>query len=189
MECDSHTLHTLHKEEAEPELIGQHQQVQEPGSGQVQEERLMRSQSLTGSRKMKTLLLVTVIVSIADGVVGGLHPGPSMPGSPSNISSSDRSLRRVALAAAHSFNDQSNDAFLFKPSAILGAQRQVVKGFRYFLDLNISRTVCHKRDEKKLQNCDFQPEGPLQQTFRCHTDVWLVPWKNQTETLLLLCKA
>uniref|UniRef100_A0A3P8THH1 Uncharacterized protein n=1 Tax=Amphiprion percula TaxID=161767 RepID=A0A3P8THH1_AMPPE len=85
----------------------------------------MKSQSLTGSRKMKTLLLVTVIVSIADGVVGGLHPGPSMPGSPSNISSSDRSLRRVALAAAHSFNDQSNDAFLFKPSAILGAQRQV----------------------------------------------------------------
>uniref|UniRef100_A0A3P8TIR9 Uncharacterized protein n=1 Tax=Amphiprion percula TaxID=161767 RepID=A0A3P8TIR9_AMPPE len=42
--------------------------------------------------------------------------------------------------------------------------------------------------EKKLQNCDFQPEGHLQQTFRCHTDVWLVPWKNQTETLLLLCK-
>ncbi|XP_022069613.1 cystatin-F isoform X2 [Acanthochromis polyacanthus] len=112
-----------------------------------------------------------------------------MPGSPSNISSSDRSLRRVALAAAYSFNDQSNDAFLFRPSAILGAQRQVVKGFRYFIDLNISRTVCHKRDDKNLQSCDFQPEGPLKQTFFCHADVWLVPWKNQTETLLLLCKA
>uniref|UniRef100_A0A3B4ZS77 Uncharacterized protein n=1 Tax=Stegastes partitus TaxID=144197 RepID=A0A3B4ZS77_9TELE len=56
-------------------------------------------------------------------VVG--HLGHSMPGSRHNISSSDRSLQRVALAAANAFNDQSNDAFLFRPSAIHKAQRQV----------------------------------------------------------------
>jgi len=59
---------------------------------------------------------------------GGRH-GRLMPGSPTNISRKDPVLRQVVLRAACSFNNQSNDAFLFKPSAIHRAQRQVgVKG-------------------------------------------------------------
>ncbi|XP_068457934.1 cystatin-F-like [Clinocottus analis] len=151
----------------------------------------------------KTLLLVALLAvlelmlvagSLNDRRLGshlGGHHGRSMPGSPVNISRKDPVLRQVVLSAACSFNNQSNEAFLFKPSAIQRAQRQVVKGVQYTVDLKISRTVCRKRDNnnnnKNLSSCDFQPEGRLQQTFQCHTEVWVIPWKNQTRTLVLDC--
>ncbi|KAI4785184.1 hypothetical protein KUCAC02_037911, partial [Chaenocephalus aceratus] len=89
----------------------------------------------------------------------------SMPGSLTDVIRTDVSLRGVVLAAAVHFNDQSNDAFLFKPSAILRAQRQVVKGLRYVVDFEISRTLCRKtRDHNQdLSRCDLQPEGSLKQ--------------------------
>ncbi|XP_054455577.1 cystatin-F [Anoplopoma fimbria] len=138
---------------------------------------------------MKTLLLVSLLAVLELTLAAGSHHGRSMPGSPVNISRTDRGLLQVVLSAARSFNNQSNDAFLFKPSAIHRAQRQVVKGVRYIVDLEISRTVCRKRDNNNnLSNCDFQPEGRLHQTFQCHTEVWVMPWQNETRTLVFQCK-
>uniref|UniRef100_A0A3Q3BSA4 Uncharacterized protein n=1 Tax=Kryptolebias marmoratus TaxID=37003 RepID=A0A3Q3BSA4_KRYMA len=57
-------------------------------------------------------------------LVAGSPHDHSMPGSPNNISSNDPGLQQVVLNAAYSFNNQSNDAFLFKASAIHRAQRQ-----------------------------------------------------------------
>ncbi|XP_070833968.1 cystatin [Chaetodon trifascialis] len=138
---------------------------------------------------LKTLLLASLLgvleVTLA---VGSRHAG-FLPGSPHNISRNDRGLKQVVLTAAYSYNNQSNDAFLFRPSAIHRAQRQVVKGVRYIVDLEISRTVCRKRDNNKnLSNCDFQPDGRLQQKLQCHFEVWLIPWQNKTKILDLLCK-
>ncbi|XP_028278995.1 cystatin-F [Parambassis ranga] len=139
---------------------------------------------------MKTLLLVALLAALDVTSAAGSHGGGSMPGSPHNISRNDGGLQQVVLNAAYSFNNQSNDAFLFRPSAILRAQRQIVKGIRYIVDLELSRTVCRKRgNDDHLSTCDFQPAGRLQQTFRCHFEVWLVPWQKQTKTLVLLCKA
>ncbi|XP_035519434.1 cystatin-F [Morone saxatilis] len=134
---------------------------------------------------VKRLLLVSLLGVLAASTVAG----GSMPGSPSNISRDDPGLQRVVLGAAYSFNNQSNDAFLFKPSNVIRAQRQVVKGVRYIVDLEISRTVCRKRDNNNdLSHCDLQPKGRLQQTFQCHFEVWLIPWQNQTKTQVFFCK-
>ncbi|XP_070771717.1 cystatin-F [Enoplosus armatus] len=140
---------------------------------------------------LKTLLLASLLGVLEVRLAAGSHHGRSMPGSPYNISRDDRGLQQAVLAAAYSFNNQSNDAFLFKPSAIHRAQRQVVKGVRYILDLEISRTVCRKRDKNNnnnLSNCGFQPEGRLHQTFQCHFEVWVIAWQNVTKTLVSLCK-
>ncbi|XP_075939602.1 cystatin-F [Anarhichas minor] len=138
---------------------------------------------------LKTLLLVSLLAALELMLAAGSHHGRSMPGSPVNISRKDRGLRQVVLSAAHFFNNQSNDAFLFRPSAVHRAQRQIVKGIRYLVDLEISRTVCRKRDNNNnLSNCDFQPVGRLHQMFQCHTEVWVVPWQNQTRTLLFHCR-
>lgn len=53
------------------------------------------------------------------------HHDHLMPGAPCNISTNDDSLRPVVLDAANFYNNQSNDAFLFRPSDVLAAQRQV----------------------------------------------------------------
>ncbi|KAM9727877.1 cystatin-F [Menidia menidia] len=138
----------------------------------------------------KTLLLLVSLLAVLERrLVVGSHLDRSMPGSPYNISTNDQGVQKVLLAVAYSFNNQSNDAFLFRASAVRKAQRQIVKGVRYILDVDISRTVCHKRDVvRDLSRCGFQPPGRLQQTFQCHVEVWLIPWKHQSRTLELLCK-
>ncbi|XP_047458451.1 cystatin-F [Mugil cephalus] len=139
--------------------------------------------------EVKTLLLVSLGAVLGVRTMAGGHLGRSMPGAPINVSRDDHDLQQVVLAAAYSFNNQSNDAFLFKASAVLRAQRQVVRGLRYIVDLDISRTVCPKRqDNQDLSRCLFQPPGRLQQTFQCHTEVWLIPWQTQIRTLVLVCK-
>ncbi|XP_070697433.1 cystatin-F isoform X2 [Pempheris klunzingeri] len=139
---------------------------------------------------LKLLLLLASLLGVLDvslAAAGG-HLGGSMPGSPYNISRKDRGLQRVILTASYSFNNKSNDAFLFKSSKIHRAQRQIVKGIRYNVDFEISRTVCRKRDHNNnLSNCNFQPEGRLHQTFQCHLEVWVIPWKNETKTLVFVC--
>lgn len=59
--------------------------------------------------------------------LGGLHrrTGDYIPGAPVNISKDDAGLQRVLLDATYLYNNQSNDAFLYRPFAIIGAQRQV----------------------------------------------------------------
>ncbi|AWP14726.1 putative cystatin-F isoform 2 [Scophthalmus maximus] len=138
---------------------------------------------------VKTLLLLLVALEVR--LAAGGQNGRSMPGSPTNISRDDRGLQQVVLATAYSFNNQSNDAFLFKPSTVHRAQRQVVKGVRYIVDLDVSRTICRKRDhnDHDLSKCDFQPEGRLQQTFRCHSDVWSIPWTHEMKILDFVCKS
>lgn len=116
-----------------------------------------------------------------------------MPGAACNISTNDRSLRPVVLDGANFYNNQSNDAFLFRSSAVLAAQwqvagtgngrsvtqqpttrkrlnflfcfvfPQVVKGLKYMVDLELSRTVCLKGAAVNLTSCDFQPTGRLHQ--------------------------
>uniref|UniRef100_H3C392 Cystatin domain-containing protein n=1 Tax=Tetraodon nigroviridis TaxID=99883 RepID=H3C392_TETNG len=110
------------------------------------------------------------------------------PGAPVNISTDDAGLQQAVLNATYLYNNQSNDAFLFKPSAVVrahGSLFQIVKGFKYLVDFQISRTVCRKRDaHADLSRCDFQPKGLLHQTIQCHFEVWLIPWENEAEQVL-----
>uniref|UniRef100_A0A8C7YHF0 Cystatin domain-containing protein n=1 Tax=Oryzias sinensis TaxID=183150 RepID=A0A8C7YHF0_9TELE len=108
--------------------------------------------------------------------VTGTHHGLSMPGSPQNISKNDSALQKLVFAAACAFNNQSNDAFLFKPADIIRAQKQIVKGVRFLVDFKISRTVCQKRDHgSNLSTCDFQPAGRLQLvSLKVHASLTLI---------------
>lgn len=145
---------------------------------------------MMGQKTLLLLLLLSLLGVLEVTLARGFYYGRSMPGSPRNISRTDHNLQSVVLIATYSFNNQSNDAFLFKPSAIHRAQRQVVKGLRYNIDFEISRTVCRKQDHNNndLTNCDFQPKGPLHQTFQCHLEVWVIPWLKKYETEVFECK-
>ncbi|XP_067092756.1 cystatin-F [Osmerus mordax] len=117
------------------------------------------------------------------------HTTRLIPGHPSNISKNDTGLKKAVLAGTYAFNNQSNDLFLFKPSAIDAAQRQIVKGIRYIADVEVTRTVCRKNEhDEDLLNCDFQPDGSLYQTFDCHFEVWVTPWLHLMKTTYFLCR-
>ncbi|XP_017319471.1 cystatin-F [Ictalurus punctatus] len=114
--------------------------------------------------------------------------GPA-PGKPQNVSKNDTEVQMAVLTATYSFNNKSNDAFFFKASAIDKAQRQIVKGIKYILKIEISRTMCKKREANAdLAKCDFQPkDDALQQTFRCNFEVWAIPWQKTMKTTYFLC--
>ncbi|KAI5108288.1 cystatin-F-like, partial [Silurus meridionalis] len=106
--------------------------------------------------------------------------GPA-PGKPRIVSKNDTEVKKAVLIATYSFNNKSNDAFFFKASAIDDAQRQIVKGIKYILKVEISRTVCKKRDpDADLANCGFQPKHELQQ--KPHQDVLCKEGMSEEDT-------
>ncbi|KAG7334284.1 hypothetical protein KOW79_002691 [Hemibagrus wyckioides] len=113
--------------------------------------------------------------------------GPA-PGKPQNVSKNDTDVKQAVLTATYTFNNMSNDAFFFKASAIDEAQRQIVKGIKYFLKIEMSRTVCMKREiNADLATCGFQLKPDLQQTFLCNFEVWATPWLKIMKTTHFFC--
>ncbi|XP_026080325.1 cystatin-F [Carassius auratus] len=112
-----------------------------------------------------------------------------IPGTLQNVSKNDTGVKEAVLTGTDSFNNKSNDAFLFRASAVDEAKRQIVKGIRYILEVEISRTVCRKRSNTDLDNCPFQTDRLLQQTFFCHFDVWSIPWMKKMSTTDFECRS
>ncbi|XP_026858357.1 cystatin-F [Electrophorus electricus] len=111
-----------------------------------------------------------------------------IPGKAQNISKNDAEVKKAILTATYSFNNESNDAFFFKKSAVNEAQKQVVKGVKYILKMEISRTVCKKREiNVDLDDCAFQTNHRLQQTFHCNFEVWAIPWLKIMKTTFFIC--
>lgn len=54
------------------------------------------------------------------------------PGKPQNVSKNNTEVKEAVLTATYTFNNESNDAFLFKASAIDEAQRQVRPPIYFF---------------------------------------------------------
>ncbi|XP_066553478.1 cystatin-F [Amia ocellicauda] len=136
------------------------------------------------------LLLLTALVCIASSQEFlYTHDGakPLKPGSTTDVSKNDPGVQKAVKTATYYFNNRSNDIFVFRASSIDDAKKQVVKGVKYILEVEISRTVCRKRGHPDPDNCDFQPNGILKQTFRCHFEVWSIPWLHQMETTFFSC--
>ncbi|KAF7710694.1 cystatin-F [Silurus meridionalis] len=140
------------------------------------------------SHHLLLVFLLAGVCSTEKSPVRIFANGPA-PGKPRIVSKNDTEVKKAVLIATYSFNNKSNDAFFFKASAIDDAQRQIVKGIKYILKVEISRTVCKKRDpDADLANCGFQPKHELQQTFLCNFDVWSIPWQMKMKTTYFVCR-
>uniref|UniRef100_A0AAA9TZ89 Cystatin F n=1 Tax=Bos taurus TaxID=9913 RepID=A0AAA9TZ89_BOVIN len=109
------------------------------------------------------------------------------PGFPKTIKTNDPDVLRAARHSAESFNNCSNDAFLFRESRVSRALVQIVKGLKFMLDMDIGRTTCKKTGHANLDDCSFQTNHTLQWTLSCYSEVWVVPWLQTTEVSLLHC--
>ncbi|KAL8202844.1 UNVERIFIED_CONTAM: hypothetical protein K2H54_027023 [Gekko kuhli] len=100
----------------------------------------------------------------------------------------DPGVRKAARYGVYTYNNSSNDIFLFKESHVNKAEVQIVRGLKYNLDVDIARTVCTKRKHPALDQCHFQKHKQLRQTFRCYFEVWLIPWLQKVEVLISHCQ-
>ncbi|XP_075452412.1 cystatin-F isoform X1 [Ascaphus truei] len=110
------------------------------------------------------------------------------PGFPKNASTNDPEVKKATRFAVYAYNNKSNDCFLFKELEIEKAMIQVVKGIKYMLKTKIGRTVCQKKESYDLDECEFQQEKPLKQTFTCYFEVWVIPWLHNASVPVLLCQ-
>ncbi|TMS17653.1 Cathepsin F [Larimichthys crocea] len=70
---------------------------------------------------------------------------------------------------------------LRKVSRLISATKQLVKGIRYTITVELSNTQCKK--SAMLRTCDFYPELQKLKTEVCVFEVWDIPWQG-TSTLL-----
>ncbi|MEQ2181733.1 hypothetical protein GOODEAATRI_014538 [Goodea atripinnis] len=78
------------------------------------------------------------------------------PGSPIRLHESDPDLKKMLLFAEERYNRGSNAMHLRRVSRFVSATKQLVKGIRYNMTLELSNTQCKK--STMLKTCDFYPE-------------------------------
>ncbi|OCT79763.1 hypothetical protein XELAEV_18026573mg [Xenopus laevis] len=110
------------------------------------------------------------------------------PGFPRNISTNDPAVQKAARVTVYAYNNKSNDSFLFKDLEVQKAMIQIVKGIKYLLQTKIGRTVCPKKEFYNLDQCDFQQDSPLKQTFTCYSEVWNITWLHVETVPVLRCQ-
>uniref|UniRef100_A0A3P8SHK9 Cathepsin F n=1 Tax=Amphiprion percula TaxID=161767 RepID=A0A3P8SHK9_AMPPE len=103
------------------------------------------------------------------------------PGSPIRLQESDPGLKKVLLFAEERYNRGSNAMHLRRVSRFISATKQLVKGIRYTVTVELSNTQCKK--SAMLRTCDFYPESQKLKTEVCVFEVWDIPWQG-TSTLL-----
>uniref|UniRef100_A0A4W6FTZ8 Cathepsin F n=1 Tax=Lates calcarifer TaxID=8187 RepID=A0A4W6FTZ8_LATCA len=103
------------------------------------------------------------------------------PGSPIRLHESDPGLKKALAFAEDRYNRGSNAMHLRKVSRLITATKQLVKGIRYSITVEVSNTQCKK--STMLRTCDFYPEPQKLKTELCMFEVWDIPWQG-TSTLL-----
>ncbi|XP_069907547.1 cystatin-F isoform X1 [Oryctolagus cuniculus] len=109
------------------------------------------------------------------------------PGFPETIKTDDPGVLAAARHSVERFNNCTDDIFLFKESFVRRALVQIVKGLKYMLEVEFSRTTCRKTSHAQLDNCDFQSNHTLKQTLSCYSEVWVIPWLQKVEVPVLRC--
>ncbi|XP_020509048.2 cathepsin F isoform X1 [Labrus bergylta] len=103
------------------------------------------------------------------------------PGSPIRLHESDQGLKKALNFAEERYNRGSNAMHFRKVSRFISATKQLVKGIRYNITVELSNTQCKKAT--MLRTCDFYPESQKLKTEVCVFEVWDIPWQG-TSTLL-----
>ncbi|XP_028272651.1 cathepsin F [Parambassis ranga] len=109
------------------------------------------------------------------------------PGSPIRLHETDPGLKKAVLFAEERYNHGSNAMHLRKISRIISATKQLVKGIRYTLTVEVSNTLCKK--STMVRTCDFYPESEKLKTEVCLFEVWDIPWQDTKTLLKQKCQA
>uniref|UniRef100_A0A8C3WWV5 Cystatin like 1 n=1 Tax=Catagonus wagneri TaxID=51154 RepID=A0A8C3WWV5_9CETA len=92
-------------------------------------------------------------------------------------STSGKNVNSTLNFFMETFNNNSNDSYLFRVDKLLRSQVQLTTGVEYLVTVKIRRTKC-KRNITNNLSCPFQSKKKLQKSFICDFLVYTVPWIN-----------
>ncbi|NXO72479.1 CYT protein, partial [Phainopepla nitens] len=143
--------------------------------------------AMAADRVSLLVLLATALLFFADAVRGGEFR-PGLLGAPETIEDpeNDEGLERALQFAMTAYNRASNDMYSSRVVRIIRAQKQVVAGVKYIMEVEIARTTCTK-SKTDGQRCSFHQEPQMARHTICNFEVLDVPWLNQMELLKSRC--
>ncbi|XP_030728511.1 cystatin-like 1 [Globicephala melas] len=92
-------------------------------------------------------------------------------------STSPKNVNSTVAFFMETYNNNSDDSYLFRMDQLLRSQVQVRAGVEYLVTVKISRTKC-KRNSTNNSWCPIQSKKKLQKSFICDFLVYTVPWMN-----------
>ncbi|XP_072520067.1 cathepsin F [Salminus brasiliensis] len=114
---------------------------------------------------------------------------PGAPGAPVRLSETDPGLMKAVKFAEERYNVASNGMHIRRVSKIVSASKQLVKGVRYSITVEIGRTQCKKSEVLHIsEECEFFSESQKQKTEVCLFEVWDIPWQNKSTLLKQKCQ-
>ncbi|XP_026542278.1 cystatin-like [Notechis scutatus] len=113
-----------------------------------------------------------------------------MPGAPFPVPVTTEEVKKAAAFAVEQFNERSNNANYFKELRIVKAQSQVVAGMKYYLTVEMGKTVCGKSSGSlpfsDIQRCELLLRDQ-QEKLTCHFVILSRPWLESTQLLSMSC--
>ncbi|NXV84116.1 CYT protein, partial [Atlantisia rogersi] len=142
--------------------------------------------AMVGAPVCVTLLAAALM--FAGAVMGG-EDRPRLLGAPVDIANAgnDEGLQRALQFAMSEYNKASNDMYSSRVVRIIRAQRQIVSGVKYIMEVEVGRTTCPK-PAADLQSCAFHDAPHMAKHTTCNFVVYSVPWLNQMKLLNSSCQ-
>ncbi|XP_061643437.1 cathepsin F [Phyllopteryx taeniolatus] len=102
------------------------------------------------------------------------------------VREADPGLKKALRFAEERYNSGSNAMHLRKVSRLISATKQLVKGIRYTITVEMSNTQCKK--STMLRTCDFYPELQQLKPEVCVFEIWDIPWQATSNLLKQKCQ-
>ncbi|XP_031228025.1 cystatin-like 1 [Mastomys coucha] len=122
-----------------------------------------------GLRIPLLLLLVTVVVMAKVNDIqrwGGFK----------EKATSKKNINSTLHFFIQSYNDASNDTYLYQVQKLIQGQMQLTTGVEYLVTVKIGRTKC-KKNETNRASCPLQ-NSKLKKSLVCTSLIYSVPWMN-----------
>uniref|UniRef100_A0A8C3TRE8 Egg-white cystatin n=1 Tax=Catharus ustulatus TaxID=91951 RepID=A0A8C3TRE8_CATUS len=138
---------------------------------------------------VSVLLLLTAALLFFAGAVRAGRVRSGLVGAPQPIEDpeNDEGLERALQFAMTAYNRASNDMYTSRVVRIISAEKQIVAGVKYIMEVEIARTTCTK-PATDIQHCAFHEEPQMAKHTICNFVVLNVPWRNQVELLESKCQ-
>ncbi|XP_035302925.1 cystatin-like 1 isoform X2 [Cricetulus griseus] len=89
---------------------------------------------------------------------------------------SEKNMNSTIHFFIQSYNNASNDTYLFQVQKLIQSQMQLTTGVEYLVTVKIGRTKCKKNETKKA-SCPLQ-SNKLKKSLVCKSLIYTVPWMN-----------
>ncbi|XP_001382093.3 cystatin-C [Monodelphis domestica] len=139
---------------------------------------------MAGSR-LSLVLLPLLLIALVCAVHA--ERKPRLVGGITEANENEEGVQRAVNFAISEYNKASNDKFGHRIVRVVRAQKQLVAGIKYILEVEISRTTCTK-SVTDFSSCPLHEDPTLKKHSICNFVVYFVPWLGKISLIKNECK-